>query len=86
MNIFKYELPKTPGRFKLLLPKGSIPLSIGVQYDTLVLWALVDEFEDDLEYSFHLLFIGQYFEETNLKFIGTVQHPNGLVYHLFKEI
>lgn len=85
MRIYKYQLPDIPGVFILQLPKGSIPLSVGVQHDELVLWVMVNEFEDDLEYKFRLLITGEDFDETNLKFIGTIQ-LNGLVYHLFHEV
>ncbi len=84
-KVFKYEL-KWRDKVRVDMPRGSQPISVGVQDEALMLWALVDPDEDtNASFSFRVAGTGHPIEEENLDFIGTV-HFHDLVFHVFEDL
>ena len=86
MNIWKYELDIRSGStIKLSMPAGARPLSVQVQNQAPMLWALVDPKEKKQDVEFILAGTGIEFElPANATFVGTFQMYGGsLVLHLF---
>lgn len=85
-TIWKYDLP-VEDDFVLVLPKGSIPLSVGVQGSLVpVMWVAVNgETEEKEQHKFYLRGTGHPFPELMLnRFVGTFQLQEvNLVFHLF---
>lgn len=84
-TIWKFALP-IEDEFTLLMPAGSIPLSVGVQAGQPVLWAAVDRVTVARErHRFSLRGTGHPLPGLMLRrFVGTFQLESlGLVYHLF---
>lgn len=84
-TMWKFEIPLEDD-FELEMPGGAIPLSVGVQRNTPMIWAAVDSATREKErHKFHLRGTGQPLPNLNVsRFIGTFQLWDGrLVYHLF---
>lgn len=86
-TIWKYEIP-TEDEFILVMPKGSVPLSVGVQEDAAVLWAAVStQATEEERHRFFLRGTGHPFPELLAnRFVGTCQWQIGgrpFVLHLF---
>ena len=83
-KIFKYELPVV-GKEDLELPVGAQILHVGSQENVTTLWALVDVDSPTEPVHFAVFFTGQTIPLYNFRnFIGTVEHKNGLVSHVFE--
>lgn len=87
-TIYKYEIP-IEDEFDLLLPKGAKILSVGVQYEKPMIWALVPRETSltDMEHrSFKLRGTGHDADGClESKFVDTFQlMGGGLVFHLFE--
>ncbi len=80
-TIWKFAL--IPGVQVLPMPVGAQALSVGMQDDTLVLWVLVRPDAAKELRMVTVLGTGWDVKTSPGKFIGTVQHPNGLVWHVF---
>jgi len=84
-RIFKYPL-KTDFSQNIKMPKVSKILSIQIQNNKPVLWALVDDNVDKETIVIKLYTTGgdatSAFRE---EYLGTVKMHNGLVFHYFKE-
>lgn len=87
ITIWKYPL-RVKDTQLVAMPKGARILSVGVQTDTICLWAMVDDREGETVYR-RILIVGTgnpVFEAEDGKFIGTVQLYGGrLVFHVFEE-
>lgn len=89
-TIWKFNLPSGED-FAIQMPKGSIPLSVGIDpnvrhFTQSVVWCAVNSHTEEREmYRFHLRGTGHPFPELLLnRFVGTFQTPGfGLVFHLF---
>ena len=85
--IYKYVLPRKPGKHSVILPQGGQILSVGLQTPDLVCWVLCDP---DAPVEPRSLVIGwtglRLPEMESPRFIGTVSSPSDLVYHLFEEV
>lgn len=85
--IHKYELPFPEESFELELPEGYQILSIQVQKNRPVMWALVDSESPPFKRRFFLLATGQALPQYNAPYRGTVQLAGGdLVLHLFEGL
>ena len=85
-RVFKYPLEQMDGQ-KVALPVGAEILSVQVQHETIVLYALVDDLEQGFEKrAFRIAGTGHLLEGTDrMKFLGTVQLRAGnLVFHVFE--
>lgn len=72
--------------WSLAMPAGSIPLSVGLQNGSPVLWAAVDSSTTEKEqHRFHLRGTGHPLRGAGMhRFVGTFQlERSGLVFHLF---
>ena len=91
-KIFKYELYPLKMKMHLELPKGADILTVQMQRDKAVIWAIVDPENANEDYHFICFGTGQEnLEDTintyYMKYIGTFQQDNGyLVLHLFLDI
>ncbi len=83
MRIWKFPIPWDPKRHKVSMPEKAKVLSVGVQQGTLHLWALVadDGIYEDRDVLVE--FTGTECDPGDLAFVGTIQHTNGLVFHVF---
>ena len=82
MNIFKHKLQY--GLTKLLLPVGSQFLDFQVQDDYFVIWALAPIDTPLQERTILVCYTGVNNDIHSYDvYLGTVQHPDGLVYHAF---
>jgi hypothetical protein len=83
--VYKYTLQ--PRRVQhLLMPAGARLLSVGAQGEDVVLWAAVTVDESTLsQREVVVVATGEAMtiHEQRLRFVGTVQRPNGLVFHVF---
>lgn len=84
-KIFKYQLG--PGKNIVMMPEMSIPLTVQVQYDQPMLWALVDTDKKDVERTFHVFPTGRELQiDFCFQYISTFQLNGGaLVFHVFEE-
>jgi hypothetical protein len=82
--IYKYHLGVTPGRVVVKMPFEAKPLSVGVQDDSVVVWAEVDTDELLGGKVFELIMTGQEMpNENDFDFIGTVTLHGWYVLHVF---
>lgn len=85
MRVFKYQLPDLdPGVKFIQMPDKAPVIAFQEQGGILTIWATVRDHQDTVTRSFRLAFTGFDSVEDHAAFIGTVQHSNGLVYHLFE--
>lgn len=82
--IWKFAIPAEDD-FRLQLPGGSLPLSVGIQAEEPVLWAAVWKAAPLVSHRFHLRGTGHPLGEAAFaRFVGTFQlAASGLVFHLF---
>lgn len=86
-TIWKYELPVN-GLNKLFIPKGFKALSLIEQQNRVVLYCLVDPYEQKVEEFFYVLGTGQDVSDSllDLDFLGTISTFDGmLVWHVFHD-
>lgn len=87
-TIWKYPL-KITDRQILNIPRGAQFLSVIEQDGTLMLYALVDPDFIEKQYEVLIRGTGNPIDEAYLRFcdfIGTVQMPDGFVWHIFVEM
>lgn len=84
-TIWKYDLQIT-SRQTLLMPRGSVPLSVQQQNGRLCLWAVVDPSAPMVGRDIQILGTGNPVRaDAVLAFLGTVQMQEGaLVLHVFE--
>lgn len=82
-KMFKY--PLTAEVTDLQLPQGAIPLSCGMQGNTIVVWCKVDPAKPTTTRKMRIVPTGADIPEMCSAFIGTVQTAMGLVFHIFEE-
>ena len=70
----------------LQLPVFAEVLSVDIQRGCLVLWAKLETMNDLESRMFYVIATGQEVSYSNIKFIGTTQSDNGLVYHIFEQL
>lgn len=73
------------------LPVDSKVVKVAIQDICLVVWILKTIEDDphprlDRRIGFRLVFTGQEFDAAWLNYLDTVQHPSGLVYHVFTHV
>ncbi len=85
MTIYKYVL-ESPAE-TINLPAGAKPLSVGVQGSQVVLWVLLDPKATEHKLrTFETYGTGWDVPDAEgLVPVGTVQLPNGLVFHVFER-
>lgn len=82
-RVYKYSVPIEDG-FHVLMPISARPLSVGLQDEQPVLWALVNDEERHEPRRFAWRGTGHAAKGFKAgQFVGTVQFSNGLVFHLF---
>lgn len=88
-KIFKYKLEVETTNV-ISMPKGAEVLSVGLQNNEPVVWALVDPVEENMESKvFYMFGTGEGISlemNANTKFIGTLQPVEGSVsfaFHIF---
>lgn len=81
-RIFKYNLPATGGVLTLNIPPIYRILSLDLQEDNPVFWAIVYQDEKSKKYQITGLWTGMKYEEKDGTYIGTLT-IDGLVYHYF---
>ena len=92
-RVWKYAVPMPDRHCRawVYLPNGAAPLSVGLQQDEMVLWALVPEDAwdgDSLDEHKHRLIVantGAVIPELpeGVRFLGTVTFSNGIVWHVW---
>lgn len=80
--IWKFTL--LPTNKTVQMPRGARVLSVGVQGDDIVLWAIVEPTNKTESRFFHVIPTGSPMVIYDTKFIGTVQ-MGPLVFHVFEE-
>lgn len=86
MVIWKFPLtPDESGRCVVSIPQIKTYLGVGQQHGELVLWAAVDPNERRHDCKFLILGTGFEVPPTAAYYRGTVQMPNGLVWHVMQE-
>lgn len=88
--VFKY--PLNYGTQQVFMPRYARPLSVGVQGQSIVMWAAIEPDAELVEHRVHVVLTGEGFEFNpgDCLFLGTVtiptnMLPNGLVAHVFIE-
>lgn len=85
--IFKYEIPITDEIISIELSENSGLCDINVQDDKIYMWCIVDIHAPIFKQYFKIFGTGhQIIDCENLIFLKTVHMPNGLVWHIFKEV
>jgi len=88
---FTSGMPDERCRSFVTLPYGAIPLSVGIQGDTMVLWALLTDEElptDSAAEGPHRLIVantGDFIPKfpDGARFLGTITSDNGIVWHVW---
>lgn len=85
MVIYKYELEITDVQ-TIKMPRRACPISVGHQNGKLVVWCGVNTNAAVAEHTFYVVGTGNPMPNDGayMEPIGTVQMPNGLVWHVFK--
>lgn len=84
LTIFKYLIAITD-RQDIKIPKGGKILSVQYQYPNTCVWVMVDELQPKESRSFEVFGTGHIIEPNETRqFLGTIQQPNGLVFHIFE--
>ena len=86
--IYKYLLEQDPTRLQLVtMPTGARVLHVGEQYGDLYAWAMVVPDATPVNRKFFVLGTGTPIGhlEMDVKFAGSVQMSNGLVWHVFHK-
>jgi hypothetical protein len=81
--IWKFTI--SPWRTTIPVPDGAQVLSCGFQGELLQVWLRVDPSKPPRNRAFYVICTGQEFGPDVGKFVGTVHHPNGLVFHVFDD-
>jgi hypothetical protein len=87
--VWKYpvRVPDEHGRAWVDLPDNAVPLSVGLQGDDMVLWALVDPYAKSTAGLDRLLAVNTGTEipefPNGSRFLGTITTENGIVWHVF---
>ena len=90
-RIYKYPLRVMDEQYIPLPPSAQI-LTVDVQYGNLVLWALVDIDDPEMDSGRRLIYVigtGNMIQDDieNMSYVNTVQMRDGnLVWHVFAEI
>lgn len=87
-TIHKHEITDSFETIKFL-PENAVILSLGMQGESIVFWALVDDSRSLEERRFRIFGTGWTIgveRLDKLKFVGTVQTPTGLVWHVFELV
>lgn len=77
--IFKYPLGEYPGPCTQAMPESAQVVHVGQQGGVVVVWALVDPDAPKREVTLRVVATGEPFDGY---YLGTVQMPNGLVWHV----
>ena len=80
-TIYKYTLQVTDFQ-QISMPANSKMLSVQLQNGELVLWALIDKKNPSRFYIVEIFGTGHEVDTTR-DYVGTVQYPMGLVWHVF---
>lgn len=83
MNVYKYPLDLKEYN-DIEMPWGAKILSFQVQEGIPCIWALVDATHTKVNRRFRVAGTGHNIDDNIKEFIGTIQMPNGLVWHLFE--
>jgi len=83
VKVFKYIVPIQHELVEFLVPDRAKVLSVGMQGHTPVVWALVDQSRPAVTLRLRWFGTGWDVPADIGEFVGTVQCPNGLVFHLF---
>ncbi len=82
-RIWKYPLP-IADYFELEMPRGAHYLSVQVQHEQPMLWALVDEHEPKQKHPFSIHGTGHQVDDAPDQYVGTFQTMRGeFIWHLF---
>lgn len=68
----------------LEIPAGGEVVAVDLQDGRLTMWAMVDPTEPRVQRQFHVVGTGETFDHP-ASYRGTVQMPNGLVWHLLED-
>jgi hypothetical protein len=86
-RIFKYKLPQPSGAQTIQMPQGAVILSVGMQRNFGVIWAIVDEDAPPVNRKFEVLLTGSTVPDATAvlgKFLGTLILGDGdFVLHVF---
>jgi hypothetical protein len=81
--VFKYTL-KPLSEQTIRMPRDAALLSVQIQRDLVVVWALVDPAQPLLDMTIRLIATGESFNPEGFHYLGTTQQSNGqLVLHCF---
>lgn len=85
-TIWKYELSLDKCQ-QIKAPAGWKPMSVQLQRNTLCLWAVVDTNNKLCSNKVWLHITGEALPDRPVDrvFVGTIQMPSGIVYHVFAE-
>jgi hypothetical protein len=84
--IYKYSLSSHTAQ-DIEMPVGARILTVQVQNDVPVIWAVVDPSTKYIDIlTFLTLATGELVDDIDGKYIGTYQLSNGLVFHIFQRI
>ena len=79
-RIFKYPIPRNA---PTEMPAGARILSVGYQNPEIVAWAIVDEDAPTVKRRLVVCPTGAADVPSKVEFVGTIQTPGGLVWHVF---
>jgi hypothetical protein len=82
-RVYKYPLEITDTQ-SLRLPAGAEVLHVGFQGRNLMLWARVDPEAETVDRWFCVAGTGHSLPKEPLLYLGTVFHPQNLVFHVFE--
>jgi hypothetical protein len=68
------------------MPRPASILDAQLQGEFIALWAMVNPTEPTVIRTFYVCFTGEPIPYDKLAFIATLQHPVGLVYHLWEVL
>ena len=84
MKIYKYPLTQT--RTNIEMPLQSRVLCVQMQNDIPTVWAMIGNEGIKMNRTFVLIPTGFSTGTLNLDYIGTVQHLDGIVFHVFEIV
>lgn len=84
-QVWKMTLPLTATPIPVTMHAGAQILSFQLQNGVPTIWVKVQPGNKRVTRIFYIIGTGQEFDGDNMTYIGTVQAPHGLVWHLFER-
>jgi hypothetical protein len=86
LRVWKFNLNLERHTRSIQMPGGASVLTAQLQGEFIAMWAMVNPDEPVTIRTFYVCFTGEPIPYDKVEYIATIQHPVGLVYHLWEVL